>query len=183
VFIEVKRRYEWVAVAVIVVLAIAVISITTYNLLVKQTARGPTQTTSEPFVVQPVVDVIIPSLFRQGPTGGINSPLNLTVGQNESIQIEIYSSVHLNASMEFNMYALSTSQQASLTGQMGNASVNWEFNPILVNVPVNGKANTTLSLNVSSQTATGTYNAVVTAVNSDNSTQMWGDIFEIVIAD
>src|SRR5487761_890705 len=109
-----KSRREMVAIMVIIVLAVMITGITAYDLLGGTSAQR-NSTTSDSFIQQPVVDIIIPSLFSQTSAGGVNLPLNLTLGESFSLTVDVYSTVSLNASMEFITTPLtsSTSVQSS----------------------------------------------------------------------
>ena len=70
---------ETIAAVVIVVLVVLVSTIAVLDLL-----RPPNtnqQSTRLPFVVQPVVDIIVPALYNNQGSNNDNAPLNVTDGQ------------------------------------------------------------------------------------------------------
>jgi hypothetical protein len=176
-----KKKHELAAVLLITTLALLIILVTTYDLLYRNGGHD-TSTASDSFIQQPVVDVIIPALFSQGTTGGINAPLNLTQGQSVSLKVMIYSTVSLNATMEFQVYPLAPASQNGTSVTESSSAMTWSFQPSSLQVSINGKGNTTLNLDVPQQFQTGTYSAVVSAVNSQNVAQMWGDVFQINVS-
>jgi hypothetical protein len=165
------RRNERIAIGVIVVLAVAISGIAFFDLFYSRNLGNAT--TSNSFVNQPVVDIIIPSLFKESSTGGINSALNLTRGQVVSLQVEVFPTFNLTASMNLRVYALNTSQ--------GNASgaISATFEPEQLNVAENSVKNTTMTIDVSSNAQPAGYNAVVSATNAVNASQSWGDVFQL----
>ena len=173
-----KSRREMVAIMVIIVLAVMITGITAYDLLGGTSAQR-NSTTSDSFIQQPVVDIIIPSLFSQTSTGGVNLPLNLTLGESFSLTVDVYSTVSLNASMEF----ITTPLTSSTSVQSSTGLITGTFNPSILVIGANGNGITTFHVQVSQTTNVGNYSAVMSVVNAANSTQVWGDIFQINVAE
>jgi hypothetical protein len=172
--------YEIAAIITIIALALVITSVTAYDLLGRPGAQGLSITTGT-FIQQPVVDVIVPSLFRSGSTGGINAPLNLTQGETISLPVTVYSVAAINVTAEFRITPLSLSQTATSSLANSSSIISWSFAPGSFQVEPNGKANTTLKLDVPYLMPLGTYSAVISAANTDNSSQIWGDILQINI--
>ncbi|MGI0091218.1 MAG: hypothetical protein ACREBS_05875 [Nitrososphaerales archaeon] len=176
-----RKQYESIAIIIVIALVISIAAITAYDLLggaVGQNQPGKTDS----FIQQPVVDIIIPSLFRQTSTGGINSPLNLTRGENLSFSVYVYSTVDLNVSMEFRAFQLaSVSLQAGSTSSNNNVSetMSVAFDPSFFKVGEDGSGNTTINLHVKTSAQVGAYSAVISASNLNNSSETWGDILQI----
>ena len=152
--------------------------ITAYDLLGGTSAQR-NSTTSDSFIQQPVVDIIIPSLFSQTSTGGVNLPLNLTLGESFSLTIDVYSTVSLNASMEFIATPLASSTGGA---QSSTGMITGTFDPSILVIGANGKGITTFHVQVSPTANVGNYGTVISVVNAANSTQVWGDIFQINVA-
>ena len=174
-----NSRREMAAIIVIIVLAIMITGITAYDLLGGTSAQR-NSTTSDSFIQQPVVDIIIPSLFSQTSTGGVNLPLNLTLGESFSLTVDVYSTVFLNASLEF-ITTLLTSSTGGV--QAASGQITGTFDPSILVIGANGKGITTFHVQVSQTANVGNYSTVISVVNAVNSTQVWGDIFQIHVTE
>jgi hypothetical protein len=171
-----RTRFETIGIIIVVALA-AIISAIAVNDLLGGPSKQNSATTNS-FIQQPVVDIIIPTLFAQTATGGVNSPLNLTLGESYSLTVEVYTTVALNASLIFHALPLGSSSTSELS-QGTSGPISGIFNPADLMMEANGKGISTFSIAVSDSASVGAYNAVVSAVNLDNSSQIWGDIFQI----
>lgn len=176
-----KRRYESLAIALIIVLALIVVGVASYDLLSPRTTHAQ-QSTTYSFVQQPVVDLIIPTLFRQQGSDSGNLPLNVTRGENVPLSIDIYTTVTITFSMKCEIYLLSVRSGTSTASTTNSTTILASFNPQSLIVNASAKGVSTMHLSVLSQTLVGEYTAVVTAVNVYNSTQSWGDIFQINVS-
>ena len=87
------NRNEKYGVAIIVLLVIIISLVAVYDISGRQTND---QTGTNSFISEPVVDIILPSLFRETSTGGQNEPLNVTVGQTDTLAIRVYPNANLN---------------------------------------------------------------------------------------
>lgn len=169
------KRIETIAIGVIVVLAVIVTSVAVFDLV----SSGSNQsTTSLPFVEQPVVDVILPSLFRAQGSGNDNIPLNVTHGQVVTLVVDVYSTVNLNFEMKYDV----------LTGPTSNSSTDFNsvvvgsFTPETLSIQADGKGTANLTLTFSASAYAGQYNMVVSAVNLENASQFWGDFFQVNVS-
>jgi len=172
-----KFGRERAAIFAIIVLVSLITGIAAYDLL--GGAPGQRNSTTDSFIQQPVVDIIIPSLFSQTATGGVNLPLNLTLGESFSLTVDVYSTVSLNASMEFIASPLTSS-----TGgvQSSTGLITGTFDPSILVIGANVKGIATFHVQVSPTANAGAYSSVISVVNAVNSTQVWGDIFQINLA-
>lgn len=176
-----KRRFESMAIAAVIVLAIVVTGVASYDLLSPRTTQ-PQQSTTYSFVEQPVVDLIIPTLFKQQGSDSSNVPLNVTRGENVTLSIDIYATVNLTITMNYSIYLLSAPSGSSAAPGTNSTTVLASFNPQSLTVDTRAKGVVTMYLRVLSETPMGDYTAVVSAVNVNNSTQSWGDIFQINVS-
>jgi hypothetical protein len=155
------------------VIIISVVAI--YDISNSQTS---VETSANSFIQEPVVDILIPNLFRETSTGGQNVPLNVTTGQTDAIVIQIYPTVELNLTMEFRYYFLSSIVSTSTTDNLSR-SISATFDPSNLKISAGSTANTTMTLQVSPSAPLGEYNAVVSAFSSENSSEVWGVIVRI----
>ncbi len=176
-----KKRHESMAIVVVIVLALIVVGVASYDLLTPRTTHAQ-QSTSYSFVQQPVVDLIIPTLFRQQGSDSGNLPLNVTRGENVTLSIDVYSTASITFRMQYEIYLLSADSASSTLSGTNSTTMSVDFNPQSLTVDTNAKGVSIMHLSVPSQTPTGIYTAVVTAVNVNNSTQSWGDIFQINVS-
>ncbi|HXQ93506.1 MAG TPA: hypothetical protein VN739_10920 [Nitrososphaerales archaeon] len=167
------NKPEKLGVTVVVILVIVISLVAVYDISNNQT-QGQVGTNS--FIQQPVVDILVPSLFRETSIGGQNVPLNITNGQSDSIVIQVYPTVDLNITMEFQYYLLSTNE-SSRSSDPGSISAT--FNPSNLRIDAGKTENTSMTLRVSPSAPLGQYNAVISAFNSANSSQVWGVIVQI----
>ena len=174
------RRLETIALIVIVVLVVIVSTIAVFDLLTPPKTNPAS--TSLPFVVQPVVDVIVPALYTNQGSNNDNIPLNVTEGQVVTLTVNIYSTVSMNFKMMYRIlsYSGDATNSFSVNGNISLASVS--FNPETLSIQGDGNGTTTLTLAFSTTALPGEYNSVVSAVNLNNSSQEWGDILQVNIS-
>jgi len=167
------NKPEKLGVTVVVILVIVISLIAVYDISNNQT-QG--QAGTNLFIQQPVVDILVPSLFRETSTGGQNVPLNITSGQTDSIVIQVYPTVDLNITMGFQYYFLSTNESSSSSNP---GSISATFDPSDLRIDMGKTENTSITLHVSPNAPLGQYDAVISAFNSANSSQVWGVIVQI----
>lgn len=173
------KKFEVIAIGIIIVLGVAATAIAVYDLLSPPRSN---QTTSLPFVEQPVVDVIVPSLYRNQGSNNVNSPINVTAGQTLTFVVDIYTSVSLNLTMEFKLFSpFGQSTNSSLSTTSVVSTVRAYFSPTELTIQGAGKGSTNLTLGFSSSALPGNYNSVISAVNLNNSSQVWGDVVQVSI--
>ena len=175
-----KGRRESIAIAAIIVLAILVTGIATYDLLSPHNGQGQ-QGTTQALSAQPVVDVILPSLFRQQGSNSQNAPLNVTSGQNVTLEVDVYTTVSLNLKMQYAAFLLPSGYNGSTSSQGNPSIMSATFNPQTLNINGGAKGISTLRLSIPPTALLGEYSAVISAINVNNSTQTWGDIFQIFV--
>lgn len=163
-----ELKTERAALAIIAILAVAIIGVAAYELVFAPISQKSPFTTS--FLNEPVVDVIIPSLFKSG----ANAPLNISTGKRTSLQVQIYPTVRLDMIMQFRIIS-------STSGNYSNA-IMATFDPGTLLVAAGSSGNTTMNIYVPLNTTAGTYDSVVSAVNLSNSSQYWGPILQIDVA-
>jgi hypothetical protein len=163
-----KKRQRIYAVALVTTILIAVTIFVTYEHYAnsRQQNDGSLNTS---FFVEPVVDVILPSLF----SNGANAPLNLTRGATASLPVEIFPEVNLNVTLDTTLSSLSYPNQ-----NVSNV-ISTSFNPPRLSIAEGSRGNTTLDISVSQTAQTGEYSVTVTATNLKNESQYWGDIFQL----
>ena len=147
-----------------------------YDIISSQTQA---QSPSNSFIQEPVVDILVPSLFERTPTGGQNEPLNVTTGQDIELVLQVYPTVNLNLSMEFRYYLLSATEAQNSSSDNSSQLISANFNPTSMRIASGKTANTTVSLQVSQTAPEGQYNAILSALNTDNSSEIWGVIIQI----
>lgn len=172
------KKTESIAIGVIIVLGVIAASIAVYDLLTPPTSGQ--QTTSLPFVEQPVVDVIVPSLFRQQGSNNGNVPLNVTQGETVSMIVNVYTSVSLALKMDFEVLSGGPSQSNN-SSTTESILITPAFNPDVLNISGAGQGTCNLTLHFSAAVNIGDYNSVISATNINNSSQVWGAIVEINI--
>lgn len=163
-------------------LVIIATTVAVFDLLTPPKSSQPS--TSLPFIQQPVVDVIIPSLFRTQGSNNDNMPLNLTQGESMSLTVDVYTTVSLNLKFEFQVLSyVGQSSNGSSSVTEGNSSiVSVAFNPSSLAINGANKGTTNMTVTFSDYAGIGQYNSVVSVVNMNNSTQVWGDLIQINIA-
>lgn len=175
-------KFETISIAAIIVLAIVAAGIATYYLLTPP--RAGAQTTTYSFIEQPVVDVIIPTLFREQGSNNGNIPLNVTRGESISLAVDVYSTVSLAFEMQFRIFALASEQGSnSSVSSTSNASTSVVaiFSPETLTISGAGETSSNMTLAVSARAPMGEYNSVVSVMNLNNSSQVWGSIVQISI--
>lgn len=171
--IKIEKRLALIAV-VLAIIAAGIAGATLLN-------GSPNQTETNSFITQPVLDIIIPSLFHETSTGGINSPLNASAGQSISLTVQLFPSTNLNVSMQFR-YFLMNSSSSSISPQGNASSLSAMFHPLDLTIAGGKTANVTMDLAISASTVKSHYTSVISAVNLQNSSQVWGVIMQIDIA-
>lgn len=149
------------------------------------------------FVEEPVGDVIIPKLSNSlGSNEVSNNVLNMTRGESLSLAVLVYPTINVNVTMELQLFppvesnvsatvttsAYSSSNASSSSSAYGsneNSSIAAKFNPIGMHIKAYGNSTTIMALSVSKDAIVGTYSAVVSAVDAENSSIVWGASFEI----
>ncbi len=151
----------------IAVLAIAIIGVAVYDLAFVLPQKSPITTS---FLNEPVVDVIIPSLFNNG----ANAPLNVSTGEHATLVVQIYPTVRLDALMKFQV------DSSPLGGN--NRSISATFDPSTLDIAAGSSGNTTMNIYVSKNATNGLYYSSVSAVNLENSSELWGNVVQIDVA-
>jgi hypothetical protein len=169
------NRNEKYGVAIIVLLVVIISLVAVYDISSRQTND---QTGTNSFISEPVVDIILPSLFRETSTGGQNEPLNVTVGQTDTLAIRVYPNVNLNLTMVFKYYLLTSSFTSSVSNN-SSQSILANFVPSNLNIKAGKMGNTSMTLQVSRTASVGQYAAVISALNLDNSSEVWGVLVQI----
>lgn len=169
------KRIETVAIGVIVILAVIVTSVAVFDLLTPPKSNQPD--TTFPFIEQPVVDVIVPALSREQGSGNNNIPLNVTVGQVVSLVVNVYSTVNLNVSVDYKVLTGPTTNNSS-----PDLVVNGSFSPETLSIGADEKGTTNMTFAISPSAFMGQYNMVISAINLDNSSQFWGDFFQVNVS-
>jgi hypothetical protein len=169
------NKNEKFGVTVVVLLVITISLVAIYDIGNSQ-INGQTGTNS--FISEPVVDILLPSLFRETSTGGQNEPLNVTVGETDTLAIQIYPNVNLNLTMEFRYYFLGTTF-SSTTSSNSSQSILAQFFPPSLSINADKTGNTSVTLQVSRTASLGQYNAIISALNTENSSEVWGVIVQI----
>ncbi len=175
------NKFEKILAIIVVVLAIIAATIAALSLLWGPRPQNPA--TANSFIGEPVVDIIIPSLFRTTSTGGINAPLNASGGQSLALTIQLFPTTNLNVSMQFRYFVLGgLADNSSSSGTQNFSSSQFlsaKFNPPALSIIAGKTANTTMQLTITKNAIQGKYNSVVSAVNMQNSSQIWGVIIPI----
>jgi hypothetical protein len=165
------NKYEKLAALTIILLAIIIASVAVYDFATSQ-PQNITATNSFPH--EPVVDVIIPALFRQTSTGGVNAPLNMTTGESTKLIVQVYPTVNVNVTMQFRYFSLSNDASG-----VQNSTITGTFDPSKLDIQSGKVGNTTLALGVSQSAQDGEYNAVISAIDTQNSSEAWGVIVSV----
>lgn len=123
------------------------------------------------FIQQPVVDVIIPELAsKTDQNGGLNEQLNVTAGQTVSLHVQIFTEAPVNVTLYFKFFATNESQNITAS-----------LSPDTLMVPTLGNATSLLRISFPPNLKQGAYSAVVSAVDIQNSSWVWGDYFNIEV--
>lgn len=121
------------------------------------------------FFEEPVVDIIIPTLYRNG----ANTPLNLTRGSSASLAVEIFPQVNLKCVVGANVSSISSPSE-------NLSDVIWtSISPDVLTIAQESSANATLRITANPTAQMGQYSVTVTAINYDNESQYWGAIFQL----
>lgn len=174
------KRLERVAIAIIIVLVVVVTTIAVVDILTPP--RSGRSTTSLPFVVQPVVDVIVPALFNDQGSKNLNAPLNATGGQSITLSVSIYATIALNCKMEYQIFSLLGANSSNSTTSATSPLTSISFSPEILSIESGGKGTTNMTIIFSSSAIPGEYNSVLSAVNLDNSSQTWGDLIQVIVS-
>lgn len=177
------KKFEVIAISIIIVLAIAATTIAVFDLL-SPPKQGQTNPSSH-FIEQPVVDVIIPSLFKTEGSNNVNIPINISAGQTMTFAVDVYTTVSLNLTMDFRIFAPfgQASNSSVTTTESGPRMVVASFNPETLTIHGSSEGSSNMTLAVSNSATPGDYSSVVSAVNLDDSSQVWGDFIQINITD
>lgn len=173
------KKIESVAIGVIIVLGVIVASIAVYDLLTPP--KSNQQGTSLPFVVQPVVDVIVPSLFRQQGSDNGNVPLNITQGGSVSMVVNVYSTVSLTLKMSLDVLSGPSNQTNTSSIPQSTSVISASFDPDVLNISGDGQGSCNMTLHFSSAANLGEYNTEVSATNANESSMVWGSFVQINI--
>lgn len=126
----------------------------------------------------PVVDIVMPSLGTSGNFTNPNRAVNMTQGESKVFEVDIYPTVELGFEMSFRSVLVSASGgQAALS-----EPITATFLPSALSVGANEKGSTLVTVTVPGGAAKGTYDAVVSATDQSDSSEVWGLYFEIVVA-
>lgn len=173
------KRVESIAIGVIIILGVIAASIAVYDLMTPP--KSNLQTTSLPFVNQSVVDVIVPSLYRQQGSNSGNVPLNATQGETVSMVVNVYTTVSLTLKMTFDVISGGLNQTNAGTIAQSSSMVSATFDPDVLTISGAGQGTCNLTLHFSPVANLGDYNSVVSAVNVNDPSQVWGAVVQINI--
>lgn len=162
------------ALAVVAVAAVALLAAFELGYLPVRGGASSTTCASCGFE-EPVVDVIMPAIGSSGNASNPNRTVNMTLGSSQAFEVDVYPTIPLNFTMSFSAVLMSASGGSS---EVPSAS----FVPGSVDVAANGKGVTTMTIVVPSSAAAGSYDAVVSALNIDNNSQVWGLYFQLQVA-
>ncbi len=165
-----------VALAVIVVVAaIGVASSAELGVLPPGGGGAGTSTCTACTQQEPVVDVIMPALGSSGNFSNPNRQLNMTAGETKTFEVDVYPTAPLGFTMDFVVLAPGSG------GQQGGPGIEASFNPQVLTVGANSDGTTQMTLSVAQSASRGTYDVVVSATNTSNSTEVWGLYFEVSV--
>ena len=168
------NKFERIATIIIVLLVVIIASVAIYDFSIN---HDQNVNSSSSFSQEPIVDIIVPSLYRQTAQGGVNTPLNLSSGETRNFVVQIYPTVDVNLFMQFRSFSLSSISGTLAAGE--NSTITCRFNPFNLIISAGSHQNTTVSLMVSSSARIGFYTLVISAVDSRNSSEVWGVILQI----
>jgi hypothetical protein len=174
------NKRERRAALIAVLLAIVAAAIAGVNLLLSSST--PKVNTSNSFIAQPVLDIIVPSLFHESSTGGVNAPLNASRGQTLSLTVQLFPTTNLNVSMQFRYFILNGSATQTSSSKENPEYLSAVFYPSETKLTAGRTTNVTMQLVVSSSATIGQYNSVLSAENVQNSSQIWGVIMQVNVA-
>lgn len=124
-----------------------------------------------------VVDVIMPYFGTAGNTTNPDRVVNMTQGSSRTLEVDVYPTSGLGFVLGFSSLLVT---QAPGTGSQGStAQLSAFFQPSSLTVGANAKGVAFMTVTVPATAIRGTYDAVVSATNQGNSSQVWGLYFEI----
>jgi hypothetical protein len=172
------KRREGILLAAGAVLVLALLA--SFELGYIPVGQGRTSTTCPGCNQQePVVDVIMPVLGNAANATNPNFVVNMTAGETRAFEVDLYPTVTLNFSMGFRAILASyTAGGTKGDGGLPNAT----FRPDSLYVTFNEKGVSTMTVTVPGNAAPGSYDAIVSATNVDDSAQVWGLYFEIQVS-
>jgi hypothetical protein len=156
----------------VVLILVATSSAFAYSMLTYRPLANNSPSTSH-FIGQPVVDVIIQNLTRQGQ--GVPEPLNVTRGSSTKLLIEVFPTVDLAVYFRMNIFSMKT-------GENKTSSFIITFDPTSVSVRANSEATAFMTISVPFDAPTGTFDAIASAINQKNPTQVWGLVFTMSVS-
>lgn len=125
---------------------------------------------------EPVVDLIMPAIGSSGNSSNPDRSINMSLGASKSFEVDLYPTLAVNFSMDF----------AVLVSPGGGSSTAYSpsatFQPQTLEVGANAKGATTMTISVPNSAEGGTYYVVVSALNVDNSSQVWGLYFQLQVS-
>ena len=124
-----------------------------------------------------VVDVVMPVLGTSGNLTNPNRVVNLSLGETKTFEVDVYPTAGLDFVMSFRSVLISGGSGGQSSGS--GANITAYFQPSTLNVVANEKGATSMTVSVPQGAERGTYDAVVSATNRSNSSQVWGLYFEI----
>lgn len=128
----------------------------------------------------PIVDVVMPLLGTSGNLTNPNRVVNMSLGETQTFEVDVYPTVGLVFEMSFRSLLVSGSSGAPSGGQAQNLTAT--FQPASLSVGANGKGVTEMSITVPANAAQGTYDVVVSATSQGDPSQVWGLYFEVSVS-
>jgi hypothetical protein len=130
------------------------------------------------FGTEPIVDIVSPVLGNATSSVNQNRTLDVQAGKSAVLEIDVYPTIPVNVTLEFSsVLVYSTSGTTSGSGALPSAL----FQPNTLSIKQNSKGVSSLTITVPELATRGTYDTVVSAVNNQNSTEVWGLYFQLVV--
>jgi len=174
-----------------VIIVVVIIAILGGSLIVESVIHPQTNVTSlsstttvcpQCFPTMPIGDVIIPALAPNAQSGGVNEPLNLTLGEKVTLEVDVYLTINANVGMKSEVFppiVRSSSSNSDISTQVTSIPISISFGPASLSALDNVKASTNMTIQVSSSAQTGQYYVSITAFDTANSSIIWGDYFQM----
>jgi hypothetical protein len=137
-----------------------------------------TPTCTQCFQTEPIVDIVSPSLGNATSSVNQNRTIDMQAGTSAVLEIDVYPTISVNLTLEFGtVLAYSTAGTSSSTGVLPTAL----FQPSTLTIGSNSKGASSMTVTVPQLATKGTYDSVVSAVNLQNSSEVWGLYFQLVV--
>ena len=137
-----------------------------------------TSTCAPCFQTEPIIDIVSPALGNATSSVNQNRTFDLQAGTSAVLEIDVYPTISVNLTLEFStVLVYPSSGTTASSGALPRAV----FQPGTLSISPNSKGISSMTITAPQLATKGTYDSVVSAVNDQNATEVWGLYFQLVV--